>query len=103
MRFGLEGTWRGIAAGGGTFVPSLEIGVRHDGGDAETGFGADIGAGLAWSDPQHGIAVQLHARGLLRHEDASFRERGFSGALTWDPTPSSDRGPSLTVRQTARW
>ena len=47
LRLGLEGTWRGLGtAGGGTFVPTLEVGVRHDGGDAETGFGADIGARL---------------------------------------------------------
>ena len=38
VRFSLEGTWLGLGAdGGGTFVPALELGVRHDGGDAETG------------------------------------------------------------------
>ena len=55
VRLGLEGTWHGIEAGGGAFVPSFEIGVRHDGGDAETGFGVDIGAGLAWTDPERGL------------------------------------------------
>ena len=29
-----------------------------------------------------------------------FRERGFAGALAWDPGPSSERGPSLTLRHT---
>ena len=98
FRLGLEGTWRGIETGGG-LVPSFEIGVRHDGGDAETGFGADIGGGLAWMDPSRGIAVRISARGLLTHEDGSFRERGFTGSLVWDPSPSSERGPSLTVSQ----
>ena len=47
LRLGLEGAWRGIGtAGGGTFVPVLEVGLRHDGGDAETGFGIDVGGGL---------------------------------------------------------
>ena len=96
IRLGLEGAWRGI----GSIVPSFEIGVRQDGGDAETGFGADIGAGLAWSDPAQGIEAEIRARGLLTHEDSSFRERGFAGSFAWDPDPASDLGPSLTLRQT---
>ncbi len=101
LRVGLEGAWRGPETeGGGSFVPSVEIGMRHDGGDAETGFGADIGAGLAWTDPGLGIEAQLSARGLLTHEDGDFGDRGFAGSLAWDPEPSSDRGPSLTLSQT---
>ena len=95
LRLGLEGTWRG-----GSLVPSVEIGVRHDGGDAETGFGADIGAGLAWSDPASGIAAEVRGRGLLTHADGDFRESGFAGSLAWDPTPSSARGPTLRLSQT---
>ena len=101
FRLGLEGTWRGLATqGGGSFVPSLEVGVRHDGGDAETGFGVDIGAGLAWRDPSLGIEAEVRARGLLTHEDGSFRERGIAGSLAWDPDPSSERGTKLTLSQT---
>ena len=100
LRVGLEGTWRGIGVGGGSLVPGFEIGVRHDGGDAETGFGADVGAGLAWRDPARGIEAELRARGLLTHDDGGFRERGFSGSLAWDPDPDSERGPKLTLIQT---
>ena len=100
LRVGLEGTWRGIRIGGGSLVPGFEIGVRHDGGDAESGFGADVGAGFAWRDPVRGIEAELRARGLLTHEDGGFRERGFSGSLAWDPDPDSERGPSLTLIQT---
>ena len=95
VRLGLEGTWRG-----GPLVPSMEIGARHDGGDAETGFGMDIGAGLAWSDAASGIAVEVRGRGLLTHVEGDFRERGFAGSLNWDPAPSSARGPTLTLSQT---
>ena len=100
LRVGLEGTWRGLEAGDGTFLPRLEVGVRHDGGDAETGFGADVGAGVAWTDPSRGVKADLAMRGLLTHEAGSFREHGFAGSLSWDPTPSSERGPSLTLSQT---
>ncbi len=99
LRLGLEGTWRGLEIGTGTLVPRLEVGVRHDGGDAETGFGLDLGGGLAWSDPGTGIRAEISARGLLTHESAGFRERGIAGSFGWDPTPGSDRGPSLTLSQ----
>ena len=100
LRLGLEGTWRGLEIGTGTLVPRLELGVRHDGGDAETGFGLDLGGGLAWSDPGTGLRAEVSGRGLLTHESAGFRERGIAGSFGWDPTPGSDRGPSLTLSQT---
>ena len=100
LRLGLEGTWKGLAPGGGRLTASVELGVRHDGGDAETGFGLDVGAGLAWSDPERGIEAELRGRGLLTHEDPDFRERGLSGSLGWDPDPGSDLGSSLTLRHT---
>ena len=100
LRLGLEGTWRGLEIGTATLVPRLEIGVRHDGGDAETGFGLDLGGGLAWSDPGTGVRAEVSGRGLLTHESAGFRERGIAGSFGWDPTPGSDRGPSLTLSQT---
>ena len=100
LRLGLEGTWRGLEIGTGTLVPRLELGVRHDGGDAETGFGLDLGGGLAWSDPGTGIGAEVSGRGLLTHAAGGFRERGIAGRLGWDPTPGSDRGPSLTLSQT---
>ena len=93
----LEGSWVQAFEGGATLTPSLEIGVRHDGGDAETGFGADVGGGIAWADPRSGLSLALNARGLLAHEASGFREWGVSGALRYDPDPVSERGLSLTL------
>ena len=100
LRLGLEGLWQGLAIGTGTLTPRLEVGVRHDGGDAETGFGLDFGGGLAWSDPETGIRAEASGRGLLTHESAGFRQRGIAGSFGWDPAPGSNRGPSLTLTQT---
>ena len=101
LRLGLQATWHGMDTGGGTLLtPSVEIGVRHDGGDAETGFGADIGAGLAWADPGSGLSADIRGRALLAHEADGFRERGFSASLGWDPEPATALGPSLTLTQT---
>ena len=81
-------------------TPSLEAGLRHDGGDAETGFGLDLGGGFTLSDPARGLQAEIRGRGLLSHESKGFRERGFSGSLTWRERPDSDRGATLTLTQT---
>ena len=100
LRLGLEGTWRGLKVGGGEVTPGIEIGVRHDGGDAETGFGLDLGTGLDWSDPKLGIQAEVRGRGMLTHESKGFRERGMSGSLAWEPEQATGRGPRLTLTQT---
>ena len=100
VRFALEGS-RPVRLGeSAVLTPSLELGVRHDGGDAETGFGADIGAGLALSDPARGLSAELRARGLLTHEADGMRERGVSGTLSFDPAPETERGLSVSLTQT---
>ena len=74
--------------------------MRHDGGDAETGFGLDLGGGLALSDPKRGLAAELRGRGLLAHQSKGFRDLGFSGSLAWEGRPGSDRGAKLRLTQT---
>ena len=86
--------------GGAVLTPSLKVGVRHDGGDAETGFGLDLGGGLALSDPKRGLQAELSGRGLLAHRSKGFRDLGFSGSLAWEGKPSSDRGAKLRLTQT---
>ena len=97
LRLGVEGSRPFHLGGDATLAPSVEIGVRHDGGDAETGFGIHMGGGIAWSVPKHCLQMEVRWRGLLTHEAKGFRERGFSGSLAWDPTLSSERGPKLTL------
>ena len=100
VRLALEGS-RPLRLGDTAMLtPSLELGVRHDGGDAETGFGADIGAGLALSDPTRGLSAEIRARGLLTHEDDGLSERGLSGTLALHPASESGRGLSLSLTQT---
>ena len=100
LRLGLEGTRAFRSERGGTLTPSFGLGVRHDEGDAETGFGVEVGAGLAFADPSSGLTADLRGRGLLTHQASGFREVGFSGSLGFDPSPSSDRGVSMSLSQT---
>ena len=99
LRLGLEGALPVALGDGAVLTPGFELGVRHDGGDAETGFGADIGASLSWTDPKRGLSAKLLGRGLLVHEADGFRERGLSGAFSWDPV-EGERGPRVSLTQT---
>ena len=72
--------------------PSLEVGLRRDGGDAETGAGVDIGGGLVVLDPLSGLSADVRVRMLLVHQDAGFRERGVSVSFSYDPTPRTPLG-----------
>ena len=83
-----------------TLTPSLEIGLRHDGGDAETGFGLDLGGGFTLSHPARGLQAELRGRGLLTHAAEGFRDQGCSGSLSWQQRPDSDLGAMLSLTQT---
>ena len=99
LRLGLEGSRPFRLGDGSVLTPGMEIAVRRDGGDAERGFGAEVGAGLAWSDPQRGLGAELSGRALLTHEAKGFRRHGFGGRFSWDPV-AGDRGPRLSLTRT---
>ena len=99
LRLGLEGSWKVALEGNGSVTPKLEIGARHDGGDAETGFGVELGGGLAWVDPTLGLSLDLSGRTLVAHGSDDLEDRGFAASLAFDPDPATKRGPSLTLAQ----
>ena len=96
LRLVLEGSRAFGLEGGGTFAPSLEAGLRYDGGDAETGAGVEIGGGVLYTDPAWGLTVDAKFRGLAAHEDADYAEWGASGSVRIEPD-ASGRGLSLTL------
>ena len=92
FRTGLEGS-RGYTLGGRmSLTPSVEVGLRHDGGDAETGAGMDVGAGLVMSDPSTGLSVDVRVRTLLVHQAEGFRERGRGAVAELQPDPVDGAG-----------
>ena len=99
LRLGLAAAWARTLASGATLGPRLEAGLRHDGGDAETGYGLEVGGGIAFADVARGLSLSLDARALAAHEDGAFRNRGLSLGLAWDPRPETRRGWSLAARQ----
>ena len=98
MRLGLNAAWQRTLASGATLSPRLEAGVRHDGGDAETGLGIEVGGGIAFTDPARGLSISMDARTLALHEDGNFKDWGLSLGLSWDPRPETKRGCSATAQ-----
>ena len=98
LRLILEGS-RSFETGGGVLTPGLEVGLRHDGGDAETGTGVEVGGRLAWTDPDSGLSVEASARALIAHEDSDYGEWGASGAVRLAPG-ADGRGLSFSLAPT---
>ncbi len=92
VRLALEGS-RAFEMGGGVLTPGLELGLRHDGGDAETGTGVELGGRVSYADPETGLSVETSVRALIAHEDSNYREWGASGAVRLAP---GERGRGLS-------
>ena len=96
VRVALEGS-RAFATGSGSmFTPTVELGLRHDAGDAETGTGVEVAAGLRYEDPAQGLTVEGNVRGLLTHSGEGYEEWGALGSVRLDPGVSG-RGVSLSI------
>ncbi len=91
MRLALEASWDETEAG---LRPSAELGLRHDGGDGETGTGAELGGGVAWAGPD-GLSASLRARALLDGDGVS--EWGGGAMLAYAPGGADGRGLRLSL------
>jgi len=96
VRAVLDGSRSFALAGGGTLTPSVELGLRHDGGDAETGTGTELGVGLGYADPSRGLDMALRVRGLAGHAEDGYSEWGVSGSLRLVPG-AAGRGLSASL------
>ena len=92
MRLILEGS-RAFRTSNGVLTPGLELGLRHDGGDAETGTGIELGGSFSYVNPDTGLSLEANVRALVAHEDSNYEEWGASGALRLVP---GDRGRGLS-------
>ena len=96
LRAVLDGSRTFALASGATLAPSLELGVRHDGGDAETGTGLELGAGLGFAHPSRGLDMALRVHGIAAHAGDGYREWGVSGSLRLVPG-AAGRGLSMSL------
>ena len=93
-RLMLEGMRTFEVAPGATLTPTGQVGLRHDEGDAETGFGLDMSAGIRYAAGR--LTIEGTVRTLVAHEDGAYEEWGASGSIRLTPD-ALNRGLSLTV------
>ena len=96
----LDGSRTFSLASGAALTPKLELGVRHDAGDAETGTGLEVGAGLGYADPSRGLDMALRVHGLAVHAEDGYDEWGVSGQLRLVP---GGAGRGLSMSLTPSW
>ena len=98
LRLALEGSHEQTLASGSSLTPSLELGLRRDGGDGITGGGIEIGGGLRYRDPARGLTIEGNGRVLAGQSD--YREWGLGGSLRLDPGTG---GQGLSFSLTPAW
>ncbi len=100
LRLLLSGRHQRSLANDALLTPDVELGLRYDGGAAETGFGMELGGGLRYADPLLGLTLETRARGLIAHEDGGYEEWGLSGSVQVDPGRA---GRGLMLRLASGW
>ena len=96
VRMSVEGAYAPVLASGNRSRTALELGVRHDSGDAESGFGMDMGVLLKYANLRSGVDVVARGRYLVAHRDEDFKEWSTSLGLRLDPGYPG-RGVALTL------
>ncbi len=94
LRVAAEGARAFALGGGAAFTPSVELGMRFDRGDGETGAGVELGGGLDYAHPALGLSADVAGRVLLAHEGAT-EDWSVGGAVRLEP--ASGLGPSLRL------
>ena len=84
LRLSTEASREFFFSSGGSLTPWGELGLRHDGGDGETGAGLEVGGGLRYQYPEAGWTTEGYGRWLAAHEGA-LREWGFGAVIRYDP------------------
>ena len=99
LRLTFDGTHEQELSWGGVLVPSVELGVRSDWGDWESGTGFEVGGSLSYRDEEAGLSVQGHGRWLAAH-GGEVEEWGAGGMIMFDPGIA---GRGLWARVSPEW
>ncbi len=97
LRVMLEASRKVAMEGGGTIRPSVEVGLRNDGGDVDEGMGVEVGGSIRFTSPSMGLTLEVNARGLVTHEESDVSDWGVGGMIRIAPGKKG-RGLALTVR-----
>ena len=84
LRLSMEGSYEYRFASGTWFNPLVEVALRHDGGDGETGTGIELGGGFLYENPSLGLSISGRGRWLATHSSEDFSQWGLGGAVVFD-------------------
>ena len=99
IRLGLQGSHLTEFGPDSSLRSRVELALRSDSGDAEKGFGLEVGGGLDLIDLIPGLTMNLVASGLVSHESDGFEEWGVSGGFRYDPSSATAKGLLLSLTQ----
>ena len=103
LRLGLENSFAFLVGDGMSLAPVLETAVRYDDGDAETGFGLDIGGGVRFTAAEIGLMVDARGSASLNNwgeeqgdQAPVLRDWGIGGVIRWR-LDFDGHGPEVTL------
>ena len=96
VRLMVEGAYELFFAEGEWIAPFVDVGVRHDAGDAERALGVEVGGGLRYAHSALHLTGELEARALLAQAAGGVDRWSVSGSVRFDPFPDSELGPYFT-------
>ena len=96
LRLSMEGSYEYRFASGTWFNPLVEVALRHDGGDGETGTGVELGGGFLYENPNMGLSVSGRGRWLAAHSSQELSQWGVGGAVIFD-TGADKQGALFSV------
>ena len=94
LRVSVEASLSRAMDSGAKLEPSVEAGVRHDGGDGNTGSGIELNVGLRHTQPTSGVTLEGGAYTLVGRDD--YQEWGIHGQLQV-AAGTAGRGLSLNL------
>ena len=102
QRISVEASHRGEGSEERYFIPTLEVGVRNDGGDGETGNGLEIGGEVEYRATDLGLRVSVNGRWLAVHS-GELEEWGVGGSVRFEPGARAGEGQGFWMSITPEW
>ena len=95
IRLSVEGSHEQRGLWGSVLTPAVELGLRHDSGDAAQGAGVELGGEVRYVQPELGLTVEGRGRVLATHRSTT-EEWGVGGRIQLE-FGSNRQGLSLSL------
>ena len=96
-RLALEAGWTMFSSQTAALGTKVEVAGRRDGGDAEKGYGVEVGGELSFRHTPSGLEISGRGRMLAAHQASDYEEWGASATIRVTPGGDGGRGLSLML------